>query len=136
MDFPTVATAAGLVNNAISVLKSARDIAKDESNSELNEKINDAYGALLDLRELALAQDDEIRGLKQQLAERAKFCGPIAPHGYYYFDDDAEDEVNPLCPICFQAKPQQIAYLGETKGYTRGNGRMCKLNTSHLIYES
>lgn len=40
MDFPTVATAAGLVGNAISALKNARELAKDTSNDELNAKIN------------------------------------------------------------------------------------------------
>lgn len=127
MDFPTVATAAGLVSNAISSLKNARELAKDTSNDELNAKINDAYGALLDLREHALALDEENRQLKLQLAAKAAYVGPIAPHGYYYAAADAETRQHPLCPICFQSSPQQIGFMDEAKNWSYGVKRDCKL---------
>jgi len=135
MDFPTVVSAAGLVNNAINALKNARELAKDTADSELKERISDVYDALLDLKERMHAQDDEIRQLKVQLDAKAAYVGPVAPHGYYYFAADAEDEVNPLCPVCFQAKPQQIAFLSKVERYTFGLARKCKLNEKHLIYE-
>lgn len=55
MDFPIVVSTAGLVNNAIGAIKSARELVKDTSATELREKIGAAYETLLDLREHALA---------------------------------------------------------------------------------
>ena len=127
VNFSTVATTAGLVNNALSVLKSARDLAKDTSDNELKEKIGAAYEALLDLREHALAQDDEIRKLKAQLEDKATYIGPLPPHGYYYAANDAEAQQHPLCQTCFQSKPQKIGFMDDAKSWSGGVRRECKL---------
>jgi len=134
VNFSTVATTAGLVSNAINALKSARELAKDSSDSDLKEKIGDAYDALIDLREHALAQDDEIRRLKAQLTEKAAYVGPIPPHGYYYASSDAEGKEHPLCPTCFQSKPQKIGFMDEPHSWNRGIRRTCKL-CGEAVYE-
>jgi hypothetical protein len=135
VDLPTVVSAASLVNNAISSLKSVRELAKDTADTKLKEQISDVYDVLLDLKERTHAQDDEIRLLKAQLAAKSAYCGPIAPHGYFYFDTDEKNDNEPLCPVCFQATPQQISFMGEREDWNGGVRRRCKLNRSHIIYE-
>jgi len=124
MNLAGIATTAGLINNALTTLKSARELAKDTSDMELREKIGDAYDALVDLREHALAQDEEIRQLKRQIEEKAKFLGPVAPQGYYYSVDDREKQ-HPICPRCFQSEPQRIAFMGRFDHEL--NRRVCQL---------
>ena len=133
MDFPAVVSTVSLVNSAIGALKSARELAKDTSDSELKEKIGAVYETLLDLREHALAQDEEIRHLKAQLAEKTAYVGPIAPHGYFYAADDVQKE-HPLCPSCYQAKPQQIGFMDDAHSWNGGVRRECKLCGKH-VYE-
>jgi len=101
-------------------------MAKETSNDDLNAKINDAYGALLDLREYALVIDDENRKLKEQIAAKANYLGPLPPHGYYYSASDA-DKKHPLCPKCYQSDPQQLGFMDEPKNWSYGIKRDCKL---------
>ena len=134
MDLSTVASSAGLLNNAISVIKSAREFAKNSSDANLKEKIGAAYEVLLDLREHLLRQDDEIRRLTALLSEKSSYVGPVAPHGYYYADADSEAKQHPLCPSCFQSKPQKIAFMNDAHPWNKGIRRTCKLCGDH-IYE-
>jgi hypothetical protein len=133
VDFPTVVSTAALVNNAIGAIKSARDLAKDTSATELKEKIGAAYETLLDLREHALSLDEENRKLKAQLAEKATYVGPVAPHGYFFAASD-EQQQHPLCPSCFQAKPQQVGFMDAAKQWNGGVRRSCKL-CNKPVYE-
>ena len=134
MNFPTVVSTAGLINSAIGAIKSARELAKDTSDGELKEKIGAAYETLLDLREHALTLDEENRRLKAQLAEKAAYFGPIAPHGYYFAAEDQNAQQHPLCPSCFQSKPQQIGFMDEAKPWNGGVRRSCKL-CGKSVYE-
>ena len=122
---PLLVTTAGLVNNALSSLKSARDLAKIVGNADLKEEIAAAYDALQDLRERALDLDEENRQLKAQLAAKAAYIGPVAPHGYFYTAEDGQQQ-HPLCTICFQHVPQQIGYMSELEEWNGGLRRLCK----------
>lgn len=133
MNFTTAATATGLVNSAIGILKSARELAKDASDIELKEKISDVYDVLLELKELTLKFDDENRELKARLAAEAAYVGPTAPHGYYYAASDEKQE-HPLCPKCYQSKPSQKGFLENREEWNGGARRICKL-CRHAIYE-
>jgi hypothetical protein len=133
VNFPEVVSTVGLVNSAIGAIKSARELAKDTSATELREKIGAAYETLLDLREHALSLDEENRQLKAQLAAKAAYIGPVAPHGYFYEATDAPKQ-HPLCPTCFQSNPQRIGFMDESKPWNRGIRRECKLCGKH-VYE-
>lgn len=127
MDFGAVATTASLISNVISSAKSARELAKDTDDLKLKEQISDVYDNLLDLKARVLSLDDENRQLKAQLAQKAAYVGPIAPHGYFYKADDGQKMQHPLCPTCFQKQPQEIGYMTEPKPVRGGIRRRCKL---------
>ena len=133
MIFPTVVSAAGLVNNAINVLKSARDLARDSSDSELKEKIGEVFDVLFDLRERVLTLDEENRILRAEVEAKAIYIGPVPPHGYYYASKDKAEE-HPLCPTCYQSSPQKIGFLENVEPWNGGLRRVCKL-CGHSIYE-
>jgi len=101
--FQDASTAGQLLGIAVSIVKNARDLAKDSSNHELKNVISDAYDAVLNLKEKLLALDEENRQLKAQLAKRGSFIGPVPPNGYVYRADD-DHKVHPLCPKCYQEK--------------------------------
>lgn len=134
MDLPLLVTTAGLVNNALSSLKSARDLAKIASDNDLKETIGEAYETLLDLRERVLTLDEENRQLKAQLATKAAYIGPVAPHGYFYAAEDGEHQ-HPLCPTCFQHEPQQIGFMNARHQWNGGVRRECK-KCGKSLYEA
>ena len=76
MDLPLLVTTAGLVNNALSSLKSARDFAKIVGNADLKEEIAAAYDALQDLRERALDLDEENRQPRRNSRPKPLTLGP------------------------------------------------------------
>jgi hypothetical protein len=116
------ATVVQVIGSTIATLKNARDLAKDSKDRELKEVIGDAFDALLNLKERMLALDEENRQLKDQLAIRASFTGPVPPHGYIYANED-ESQAHPLCPRCYQEKGHvyplelQKTYGGNTRRY-------------------
>jgi hypothetical protein len=101
--FQDASTAGQLLGTAVSIVKNARDLAKDSSNHELKNVISDAYDAVLNLKEKLLALDEENRQLKAQLAKRDGIVGPVPPYGYVYQASDTGKD-HPLCPNCFQEK--------------------------------
>ena len=58
MDHVTPLALTQLISNALSSVRSAKDIAKDSSDLELKDRISDAKDALLDLKEVALSQTE------------------------------------------------------------------------------
>jgi hypothetical protein len=94
-------TAGQLLGTAVSIIRNARDLAKDSSDHELKNVISDAYDAVLNLKEKLLDLDEENRQLKAQLSKRGSFTGPIPPFGYVYKADDTGKD-HPLCPKCYQ----------------------------------
>jgi hypothetical protein len=110
MDFAGVVSTAALVNNAIDSIKNARELLATTSEPLLRDQMNVAYDSLLDLKGRLLDQDEEIRALKAQLADRAKYGGPFAPYGFYYPESDEAKE-HPLCPNCFQKSSKQVSFL-------------------------
>jgi hypothetical protein len=133
MDFSTIASVGGLISATIGATKNARDLAKDSSDHALKEQIGDIYDGLFELRERILALDEENRKLKAALVEKAAYIGLIPPHGYVYAGTDTEHQ-HPLCPTCYQSKPQKIGVMGEAQDWNGGIRRGCKL-CGHHVYE-
>ena len=134
MDFASIGTIGGLISATIGATKNAHDLAKDTTNHELKKQINEVYDGLFELRNRILALDDENRRLKAALEEKSAYVGPIPPHGYVYEGSDTERK-HPLCPTCYQQRPQQISFMSDLEDWNGGQRRTCKLNHSHLIYE-
>ncbi len=133
MDLPGAVSAAGLVNNALNVLKSARELAKETSDTDLKERISEAYDVLLELKERVLTLSDEVRALEANQRASAAYIGPVPPHGYYYGADD-ETKEHPLCPKCYQMEPPRKAFLDDPRLWNGGSRRVCKL-CGLFIYE-
>jgi hypothetical protein len=128
MDLHVVATTGSGVLQAIgttlSMLKNARDLAKESKNHELKDVISDAFDSLLDLRERMLALDEENRELKLKLAKKGSFSGPVPPFGYMYKDGDMQ---HPFCPKCFQEKGHEYPLSMQSwAGSVRRDCRNCK----------
>lgn len=134
MDFPTLVSVGSLINSAIGATKNARELAIDTSDIALKEQISSVFDLLLTIRERALALDDEVRDLKAQLADKAAYVGPLAPHGYFYATSDERNQ-SPLCPSCFQLAPRQIGFMGEARTWNGGLKRDCKKCGKSLFEE-
>jgi hypothetical protein len=109
-------TAGQLLGTAVSIIKNARDLAKDSSDHELKNVISDAYDAVLNLKEKLLDLDEENRQLKAQLAKRDSFTGPVPPFGYVYKADDRSKD-HPLCPKCFQENGHESFLTAHSNAY-------------------
>jgi hypothetical protein len=130
-DLPLVATVTSLVSAAISSARNARDIAKDSSDHALKSAISDLYDSLLDVKDRALQIDEENRLLRLQLSEKAQYTGPAEPFGYYFF---ADNDIQPLCPKCFQEAPRRIGLMSKLESWNRGQRRRCQL-CGFQVYE-
>jgi hypothetical protein len=128
---PAISTVAQLVAGLVSSAKTARELAKDTSNHELKAAISDLYDDVLSVKERVADLDEENRTLRVALEEKGKYIGPVVPHGYYF---QAGDNEHPLCPRCFQEKPQRIAFMTEPENWNSGVRRTCKL-CGKSIYE-
>jgi hypothetical protein len=128
---PAVLTVAQLVTGLVSSAKTVRELATDTSNHELKAAISDLYDDVLRVKERVADLDEENRALRVALDEKGKYVGPVVPHGYYFQTGDNE---HPLCPRCFQEKPQRIAFMTESENWNNGVRRTCKL-CGHHIYE-
>jgi len=124
IDLPGVASVVQLVGTAITSAKTARDLAKDSSDHQLKGAISDLYDALIDIKARALELDEENRLLKAQLVEKAKYVGPLAPHGYFY---EADDRTHPICPRCIQERPPKIGFMSDAEEWNDGIRRTCRL---------
>jgi hypothetical protein len=116
------ATVVQVISSTIATLRNARDLAKDSKDRELKEVIGDVFNALLDLKERMLALDDENRQLKEQLAMKASFTGPVPPSGYIYAKEDVS-QAHPLCPRCYQEKGH--VYPLASRNYGGNSSRHC-----------
>ena len=122
----TVQIVSGLAASA----KNAVDLTKGTSNNELKGAVSELYDSVLDVKARVLDLDEENRRLKAELVEKAKYIGPIAPHGYFFLVDKTED---PLCPKCFQSSPRVVAFL--RRPYHSEDGtyeRQCQI--CHKLY--
>lgn len=128
---PNIIPVSTVIASVLGSLKNARDIAKDTSNSELRNQINDAYDSLLDLKGRLFEMDEEVRLLKAALAKRAEMEGPVPPFGYLYKNGDHE---HPLCPKCYQSKEPVESYLTPAQPWSGGIRRKCR-TCHHFIYE-
>ena len=133
IDFPTIVSAGGLINNALNTLKSARELAKEVDGVEIKEKLLEVYDVLLELKAHTVALDDENRELRRQLVDKLAYIGPVPPFGYYYAAND-ESKEHPLCPRCYQSDPMKKSFLSSPQSWNGGLKRICHL-CAYLIYE-
>jgi mRNA-degrading endonuclease YafQ of YafQ-DinJ toxin-antitoxin module len=122
MDLNSAAALGTMLSTAVTALKDARELAKSSGDHELKAKIGDAYDCLIDLRMRLIDYDDEVRKLRQELAKRDAFEGPVPPHNYVYKTSDRE---HPLCPNCFQSKDRKISYMSALEDWNGGKRRTC-----------
>jgi hypothetical protein len=124
----TIQIVSGLAASA----KNAHELVRSSSDHALKGAVSELYDSVLDVKARVLELDEENRGLKAELVERANYIGPVAPHGYYFQAGRLED---PLCPKCFQSTPRIVAFLEapyhtEVGKYER-RCRICR----HLYYD-
>ena len=95
---PAVAlSATTLVNNLLNSARTAKDLVKQSTDSELKERIAEVFNDILDLKAKILDLDSENRDLREQLRQKALVERDSATEGFY-----KQGEVDPLCPRCFQ----------------------------------
>ena len=123
MDFHSAIPVGQLLSSTLSALNNVRDLARDSSDRELKEKINETYDGLLSLKQRMLAMDDENRELRAKLAQKESVVGPVRPFGYIYRTEDSSHQY-PLCPQCFQ-KEGAISYLTAPRLLAGGPRREC-----------
>jgi hypothetical protein len=101
----TVQIVSGLAASA----KNAVDLAKSTSNNELKGALSELYDSVLDVKARVLELDEQVRGLKVQLAQREEIIGPDTRFGYFYFKNKPNE---PLCPKCYQSVPSKVVNIG------------------------
>jgi hypothetical protein len=116
---PSAITISQLISAALSSTKSARELAKDSSDSDLKEQISQIYDSLLELKERVIEQAEENRLLKLELEKKRSIEGPIPPFGYYF---QAGDREHPLCPKCFQERQPRQSFLSPATDWNGGFG--------------
>ncbi len=121
MNFHGAVPISQLLSSALSVLRNARDLAKDSDDRELKAVIGQIFDAFSALKERTLAMDDEITGLKAQLARKTAITGPVPPFGYFYKNGDTD---HPLCPKCYQEKGYE--FMLTTEHFSGGVTRVCQ----------
>jgi rubredoxin len=114
----TVQIVSGLAASA----KNAVDLAKSTSNNELKGAVSELYDSVLDVKARVLELDEEVRGLKAQLARREEIEGPDSKFGYFHFKSKPDE---PLCPRCYQSVPSRIANMGPHQQLGRDVVRVC-----------
>ncbi len=121
-----------MLSSALSVLRNARDLANASGDRELKKVVSEAFDAFSAMKERMLAMDDEIAGLKAELAKKTAINGPVPPFGYFYKNGDTD---HPLCPKCYQEKGQE--YLLQVQHFGGGVNRFCQCgwNTEELPAE-
>lgn len=93
----TVLSVSSLVNNLVSSVKSAKELAKQSSDGGLKEQIADVFDIVLDIKERVLELNEENRALRTALAQKAALKRN-PEFGYYYMGDDP----SPICPKCYE----------------------------------
>jgi uncharacterized small protein (DUF1192 family) len=125
MNFHNAVSITEFLSSAVSMLRNARDLAKESGNAELKRVINELFDAFSEMKERMLAMDDEITNLKSQLAKKAAITGPHTPFGYFYKNDDAD---HPLCPKCYQEKGHE--FMLTVEHFNGGVNRVCQCGWS------
>jgi hypothetical protein len=94
----TALTVTSLVNNLLSSARTAKDLAKQSSDSDLKERIAEVFNDILDLKAKVLDLDSENRDLREQLKQRTLVERDPTTEGFY-----KKGETDPLCPKCLQS---------------------------------
>jgi uncharacterized small protein (DUF1192 family) len=96
-------TAVGLVNGTISLLKEAKQAAKQSEDHNLKDKLSEIFDSVLDLKEVVGCLRDENADLRAQLARQKELRWDGAKKLYF-----REDDSDPFCPSCFDLNGRHI----------------------------
>jgi hypothetical protein len=130
----TVAAAAmQILNNALGVIKAARERAKGSKDNELKEAISAQYDELLSLKEVLMRLTDENNELRRTIdqletAQREKPEPRRVGSAVYYY----VGEKGPHCQVCFNGKPEKLVLLPEAHEWNGGVRRTCALCKTHF----
>jgi DNA-directed RNA polymerase subunit M/transcription elongation factor TFIIS len=109
------------LNNTLNILKNAKELAKDSSDTKLKDELSNLYDSFLTLKEKLLELKDANVDLQRQLTVRETIQRD-SKTGFFF----REGETDPLCPTCYQ-KDGLVFHLD--KGRTWDGGavtRFCK----------
>jgi hypothetical protein len=115
-------TTVQIVNGLAASAKNALDLSKASADHDLKAAVGELYDSVLDVKGRVLDLDEEVRGLKAQLARREEVEGPDAQFGYFYFKSKPNE---PLCPKCYQSTPSSIANMGPREERGSYSSRTC-----------
>jgi hypothetical protein len=125
MDFHATVPVSQVLGSALSILRNARDLAKDSDDRELKEVVGQVFDVFSSLKERMLSMEEEIASLKSQLAKKVAITGPMPPFGYFYKSGDTD---HPLCPKCYQEKGYE--YMLSIERFNGAVNRVCQCGWS------
>jgi hypothetical protein len=128
MPLTTAAAAATILNNALGLLKSAREQAKGSNDIDLKETISSLFDVVLDLKQamiLVIEENDKLRAEREQKPTRKQVGEAI----YYFVGDDG-----PFCQPCYDDKTKLVALTAPESLSGGGVRRQC-LVCQHYFYE-
>ena len=102
-----VVSVSPLVNNLVSSARTAKELTKQSTDSELKEQISDLFA------------DEENRSLRAKLAQKASVTRN-PEFGYYFANGDPD----PHCPKCYEGAEKMI-HLPKAEPWSGGVRRDC-----------
>jgi hypothetical protein len=99
----TALSVTSIVNNLLTSARTAKDLAKQSSDSELKEQIADLFNDILEVKAKVLDLDAENRDLREQLKQRTNVERDSVTGGFY-----KQGQIDPLCPNCFQGQGTSV----------------------------
>lgn len=129
IDPHAAAAALGLVNSAVSSVKTALDLAKKTTDLDLKQEVSKALDNVLDLKVTVHELAEENRILRESLKEKSTIkCEP--QRGFWLKDG----ELDPLCPTCYEGPDSAVVYLSPIVHYSYGDERLCNVcKTSYRL---
>jgi len=100
-----------LLNNVLSSARTAKDLAKQSSDSELKQQIADLFNDILELKAKVLDLDAENRELRDKLKEKTVVERDPDTECFY-----KRGETDPLCPKCFQGSGAAVYLQSQQDG--------------------
>jgi hypothetical protein len=121
MTLTAAAAATSLLNNALGLLKSAREQAKGSKDTSLKDTVNSLFDAILDLKEAVLFVSEEnslLRAALESKTEKPRIK-QIGQAIYYFVGDDG-----PFCQPCYDDK-KKLVIVPPAEPWSGGMRRDC-----------
>jgi hypothetical protein len=123
MTLTTAAAATSLLNNALGLLRTAREQSKTSEDTNLKDTVNSLFDAVLDLKEAVLRVTEENSELRAELEQKKEepTLKQVGNANYYYVG-----EKGPYCQPCYDDKHKLIA-LTPAESWSGGIRRECRV---------